>query len=228
MTRVHDEPCIILHARAYRETSLILSGLTLNHGRVSLMARGARNGKRGRVLQPLNCLAIGFSGRSAMLNLNAFEVQLQPLLSGDALASGMYLAELTTRLLSERESHPRLFAGFYWALENLGDDIEPVLRSFEKLLLQELGYGLDFKREASNQTPIQPDCRYRFDPLTGFEKSQLDKGFSGASILAIGRGEFDSPEHRKIAKRIFRQALAAHLGSKPLMSRRLLFTRKQL
>lgn len=225
MTRVNDEACIILHTRAYRETSLIVSGFCLNHGRVSLMARGARNNRKGRVLQPLNCLRIGFGGRSALMNLNAYDVEFQPMLSGDALASGLYIAELTTRLVSDHESHPQLFAGMYWALENLPVDVEGTLRRFEKLLLDELGYGLDFTTDAGSRLPIDPDRRYRFDPAVGFVASDSDRGYPGDSLLSIGSGELRSQQDRRLAKRIFRQALAEHLGPRPLMSRRLLYTK---
>jgi DNA repair protein RecO (recombination protein O) len=225
MTRVNDEACIILHTRAYRETSLIVSGFCLNQGRISLMARGVRNSKRGRLLQPLNCLRIGFGGRSSMMNLGAYEVEFQPQLVGDALVSGMYMAELITRLLSEHESHPQLFAGMYWALENLSEDIEGVLRQFEKLLLDELGYGLDFSTDAATRMPIDPGRHYRFDPEIGFVASDSERGYPGDSLLSIGRGEFRSLMDKRLAKRIFRQALTAHLGAKPLMSRKLLYGR---
>lgn len=225
MTRVNDEDCIILHTRAYRETSLIVSGFCLNHGRISLMARGARSAKRGRLLQPLNCLRIGFGGRSSMMNLSAYEIEFQPMLVGDALASGMYIAELTTRLLGEHESHPQLFAGMYWALENLSEDIEGVLRQFERLLLDELGYGLDFSTDAATRMPIEPDRRYRFDPQIGFVASDSERGYPGDSLLSIGRGEFRGLTEKRLAKRIFRQALTQHLGPKPLMSRKLLYAK---
>jgi len=226
MTRVANEPCILLHSRAYRESSLILSVLTLHHGRVSLIGRGVRTGKRGRILQPLNCLRMTWSGRSSLLTLGAFELQMQPMLHGAALASGLYLTELITRLLIERESHPRLFAGLYWALEHLNEDVEPVLRRFEKLLLDDLGYGLDFQQDAITREPLFADAVYRFDPSVGFVASDSGRGYPGSSILAIGRGDYDSPIQRQLAKRIFRQALALHLGPRPLLSRKMLYSRK--
>ena len=224
MTRVADEPCIILHTRAFRESSLIVSGLSLHHGRITLMARGARTSKRGRALQPLNCLRISFAGRGSMQNLNGYELQFQPMLQGLELASALYLAELTTRLVTERESHPKLFSGLYWALENLKGDVESVLRQFEKLLLDELGYGFDFTRDVRSQSPVESTRFYRFDPQAGFVASADERGYPGETLLAIERGDYHNPRDRKLAKRIFRQALSAHLGPKPLMSRKLLYS----
>jgi len=50
------EAAFVLHRRPYRETSLILDFLTLNHGRLSAVARGAgRAGNRWQAeLQPFN------------------------------------------------------------------------------------------------------------------------------------------------------------------------------
>ena len=42
MERVEQQPGYVLHARPYRETSLLLECLTREHGRVGLVARGVR------------------------------------------------------------------------------------------------------------------------------------------------------------------------------------------
>lgn len=227
MTRVFDEPLVLLHARPYRETSVIVSGFSLNHGKVSLLGRGMRRPRRGRLLQALSCYRVGWSGRSALLTLTEFEVELQPSLKGQELAAGFYVAELISRLVGDREPHPRLFAGTRWALENIPLDVEFVLRRFEKLLLEELGYGLDFEQEAGGSEPIRPDRRYRFDPGAGFTAVDSPRGYPGGAIRAIGRDDLAGELERKLAKRIFRQALAAHLGPRPLASRRLLFAKRQ-
>jgi len=221
--RVVNEPLVLLHSRPYRETSAILLGLSLNHGRVSLLGRGVRGGRKGRLLQPLSCYRVGWTGRSALPTLTTFELELQPLLKGRDLAAGFYVAELINRLMGEWEPHPRVFAAARWALENIPLDVEPALRSFEKLLLEDLGYGLDFERDAVSGEPIRDELRYRFDPGSGFFAASSDRGYPGASIRAIGRNDFSGRAEQKLAKRIFRQALAVHLGPRPLASRRLLF-----
>ncbi|TNF84925.1 MAG: DNA repair protein RecO, partial [Gammaproteobacteria bacterium] len=42
MTRVTDQPAIVVHTRPYRESSLLLSVLTLDHGLLTLVGRGVR------------------------------------------------------------------------------------------------------------------------------------------------------------------------------------------
>jgi len=49
--RVEAEPAYVLHARPWRETSLLLEVLTLEHGRLALVAKGARRpGSRLRLV----------------------------------------------------------------------------------------------------------------------------------------------------------------------------------
>ena len=40
--RIELEPAFVLHQRAYRDTSVIVDVLTANHGRIGLVATGAR------------------------------------------------------------------------------------------------------------------------------------------------------------------------------------------
>ncbi len=226
MTRVSDEPCVVLHTRAYRETSLLVSVLSLNFGKVALVAKGVRGNRRGRLLQPLNVLRAGWYGRSSLVTLGSFEAERQPWLQGDALAAGLYLLELVSRLVGERETHPRLFAALVWALEHLQDDLEPTLRRFERVLLEELGYGIDFSVAAPDQAPIRCDAHYRFEPDVGFERTSSESGFPGDVLLAIGADDYETGAARRLAKRLFRRALRVHLGSKPLASRELLYPRR--
>ena len=219
MPRIVDEPSLVLHTRPYRDSSLIISLLTPHHGRVSLVARGARGSRRGRSLQPFSLLRVGWSGRTALGTLNGYDVIKQHWLKGRELASAFYLCELVTRLLGERESHPRVFAALVWAFEHLTDDLELVLRSFEKRLLEDIGYGLDFYRDVQG-VHLQPDETYVLEVDQGFRISP--GGIPGSALLAIGSDDFSRTEVRRAAKRIFREALAAHLGPAPLNSRRLL------
>jgi DNA repair protein RecO (recombination protein O) len=229
MTRVTDQPGIVVHTRPYRESSLLLSILTLDHGLVTLVGRGVRGGRRGRALQPFTELRLGWSGRSSLGTLAGFEVVEQHWFQGNTLASAFYLTELITRLLDERESHPRLFAGVRWALDEMERGPPFVLRSFEKLLLEELGYGLDFERDVDGN-PLQAGRDYRLVPDQGFsvlreglpDDRATGNGVDGALLIEMGKGEFSDIHVRRAAKRVFGESLAGHLGPRPLLSRQLL------
>src|SRR5690606_41873685 len=66
--RTHLESAYVLHHRPYRDTSRILELFTRGHGRISLLARGARGGRRSAtswasMLQPFNRLLVAWSAR---------------------------------------------------------------------------------------------------------------------------------------------------------------------
>lgn len=220
-----------MHARPYRETSAIVSLLTVGHGRVAVVGRGVRGGKRGNLLQPFNRVRVSWTGRTGLQTLTGCELTQHGWLQGDALAAGFYVFELVTRLLPEHESVPRVFAGACWALERLETGDQPmdvVLRQFEKLLLDELGYGLDFRHDAETGDPLDPGSRYLLQRDAGFVTAAAGEyGYCGDLLLAIAAGDYGSREVRVAARRIFREALDPLLGPKPLTSRRLLTRTRQ-
>lgn len=219
MAKVTDEPGIVLHTRPYRESSLIVTVFTMAEGRVSVVAKGVRGNRRGRALQPFTVARLGWSGRTALGTLTGFEVDTQYWYRGNVLACAFYLAEILVRLISEREAHPRVFAGLAWSLEHLERRPGEVLRNFEKLLLEEIGYGLDFVRDVNGDL-IVDDRRYRLVVDAGFAPEA--HGVRGAVLEAIGNDDYTSVGVQQAAKSIFREALSHHLGPKPLTSRRLL------
>ncbi len=224
MTRVVDEAALVLHARPYRETSAIVTLLTAHYGRIAVVARGAR-GKRGSILQPFNRVRVSWSGKGSLQTLTGCELTGHAWLSGTPLASGFYVIELVNRLLAEHESAPDVYTASCWALERLeaGDPPDVVLRVFEKLLLDALGYGLDFSRDAETGEPLRADLEYVLHPESGFVAALGGaRGYSGAVLADIASARFQTRDARVAAKKIFRQALAPLLGSRPLASRRLL------
>lgn len=228
MNRVLDEPALVLHVRPYRETSAIVSLLTPRHGRVAVVARGART-RRGSSLQPFNRIRAAWQGRGALATLTRAEPDAHLWLSGPALAAGLYVIELIDRLVGEREGAPRLYAGACWALERLAEGIPDaaiVLRQFEQLLLAELGYAIDFERVAGGD-PIQSDRHYVFETGFGFVTVAQPSlaSYPGHVLLAIAAGDYASRLVRVSARRVTRRALAALLGPRPLVSRSLLSER---
>lgn len=225
MTRVNGEAALVLHARPYRETSAIVSLLTAGHGRVSVVARGVRGGRRGNVLQPFNRVRVGWSGRGSLATLTGAELTRHAWLAGNPLAAGFYVLELISRLLVEQESMLRVFEGACWTLERLerpDESMDVVLRNFERLLLEELGYGLDFERDAESGAELIPGEHYQLHPQFGFVIDRGGRGYLGEVVLSIGSADYTERQVRVAAKKIFRQALRPLLGPRPLASRRLL------
>ncbi|MBR9829780.1 MAG: DNA repair protein RecO [Oceanospirillales bacterium] len=222
--RVDTAAAYVLHSRPYRETSLLVDLLTLEHGLVSLVARGARKpGSRLRAtLQPFQLLQVGWQGRSELKNLNGAETtEIGALLQGRSLLCGLYLNELVQRLLSPHDPHPKLFVLFRYALNELAlaRDIEGALRTFERQFLELLGFGLDC-------SIVVPAYVYGWSHDNGLQRQSEGMGFSGEHLLAIEQDCYDDPAIRRSAKHLMRMRLAALLGDKPLRSRELFLKRK--
>lgn len=123
------ESAYILHARAYRDTSLLLELFTQEHGRVSAVARGAK-GARSRfkgLLQPFVPLVVSWSGKGELMTLLAAEANgIAHSLTGDALVCGIYLNELLMRLLHRYDAHSILYQNYRQALCGLQEKTSQV------------------------------------------------------------------------------------------------------
>jgi len=225
----------VLHTRSYRETSLLVDVFTENHGRLSVVARGARGRKKNTVLQPFAELLIGIMGSSELKTLKQYEPFGEVnRLTGDMLFYGMYINELLTRVLGRFDPMISLYKAYSHLLQKfscLDTGGEVLLRQFEFHLLSDLGYGLVFDYELSTGDSVLDEKSYYFDPQNGFvHSSGIASGkndFSGGDLLAIGRGDYSKDSTKSAAKLIARQALTPLLGGKPLNSRELFKTRRK-
>jgi len=217
------QPAYVLHSRAYKETSALVDFLT-PQGRVRAVLRRAR-GKGGSLVRPFVPLEVELRGRGELKNVGRLEtLGIAAWLHGDALFSGLYLNELLMRLLPAEAPHPALFEHYTLTLQALaaGRPLEPLLRSFEWRLLDELGYAFSLQHDV-NDLPIAVDGRYRLRVDAGLERVELLQPglFLGAELLALAQADWEAPGALLAAKRLMRQALAVHLGAKPLVSREL-------
>ena len=134
-----------------------------------------------------------------------------------------------TRLLAEYISHQNLFDQYARLVTTLGHStaLEPELRIFELSLLDEMGYGLNLYADSLDGSGLDPHCDYLYRPGEGFSKVDSNAGqprqnvYSGAHLLAIADHRFDNELVLQSAKRLMREALALHLGARPLHSREL-------
>lgn len=222
------QPAYILHRRAYRETSFILDLLTLEYGRLSAVIKGVRNSKAGSqgLLQPFMPLLVSWVGRGELMTLTHTELHGEALqLQGECLFAGFYLNELLVALLEKWDPHPGLFKAYQAAVSQLqGKTLDQrVLRTFEKRLMEELGYGILPKSDISRHN-IELGRFYRFIPDQGFVPVSGGEGaglFSGRSLLAIADEDWLDDEVIRDAKRLTRMILSPLLGARQLNSRKL-------
>ena len=227
-----NQQAYVLHTRDYRESSQLVDLFSRDFGRLRAVAKGAR-GKRksgGHQLQAFTPLSLSWRGKGDLKNLTAVEASgNSAVLQGEMLYIGLYLNELLVRLLPEYVPHESLFDRYGELIVQLGisNDPEPLLRRFELLLLDEMGYGFDMTTELSEDRPIVAAEYYHFTSDQGFIRidgispESKESGFLGEYLLAMAEDNYQLAEVRRCAKRLLRTALQAQLGERPLLSRQL-------
>ena len=104
-----QEPAYVLHRRPWRETSLMVDLFALNHGRMTVIARGANSAKSPlkAQLQPFQPLVVDWAGRGDLKTLTQVDVRTGPTITRTvSLYSGLYLNELLQRVLPAADPHP--------------------------------------------------------------------------------------------------------------------------
>jgi DNA repair protein RecO (recombination protein O) len=234
--RISHEPGFVLHSYPYKETSLIVDVFSREHGRVALIAKGAKrpHSKLRGVLQTFQPLAVSWSGKSEVRTLTGAEWVggMQPL-EKSALLCGFYLNELLVKLLARDDPHPALFDHYVSTLNQLAHD-EPapiVLRRFERALLKETGVANDFTRCATTRAAVDPQQTYVLDPERGPRIAHVADVWpkvAGKTLLDMEREDYSDSVTQQQSKVLMRFLLAHHLGNVPLNTRQILIDLTQL
>ncbi|MFT0213141.1 DNA repair protein RecO [Pseudomonas sp. F1_0610] len=220
----------VLHSRPYKESSALVDLFT-EQGRMRAVLRGARS-QKGSQIRPFSLLEIELKGRGELKNI-AQHASMGPLLllQGTTLFCGLYLNELLVRLLALEDPQPIIFQQYQSSLIALANNypVEPLLRTFEWRLLEQLGYGFSLTHDAQGAT-IDATLWYALVHDTGFVmQAQLKPGaFKGEDLLALAQAQWQDKRTLIVAKRLMRQALAPLLGTKPLASRELFMGLKDI
>lgn len=173
--RILHEPSYVLHRHDWSESSLVLEVFTRHHGRIALIAKGAKRPSSNfrSVLLPMQPLRLSWSGSEEIRTLKSAEWgggHVMP--HGERLLSGYYLNELVMRLMAREDPHPDAFDAYVQAMHALHDDgaKEAVagLRAFELLVLQALGHLPDLHAQPNGQ-PLAPEGAYRLTAEAGLQ-----------------------------------------------------------
>jgi len=190
--RVLDEPAFVLHHYDWSESSLILEVFTRQLGRVALVAKGAKRptSQLRAVLLPLQPILICFGGEGEIRTLKSAEWaggHVMP--TGDALLSGYYLNELLLRLLARDDPHAALFDLYRQTVKVLASGLDnttaPLLRSFELMLMQNLGFLPDLSQQTLTLQALQAEKNYVLLPEAGLSTSQQSPYLKGAQWLQL-------------------------------------------
>lgn len=171
--RVQDTPAYLLHATAWRETSLIVQVFTRQYGNVALVAKGAK--RPYSVLRPMlsafQPLSLSWSGAAEVKTLTRAEcVGIRPL-PGRSFMSAWYMNELLLRVLPPEDPYPGLYDAYDAALQQLSgmhtsqgatmpQSVAGALRRFEWVLLNETGYGTGEPDPDFTDPVLEPELRH--------------------------------------------------------------------
>ena len=230
--RVESEPGFILHTIPYRETSLLVDIFTLNHGRLRCVAKGFRkpnNKGIAKTLFPYTEHHFQWQGRGELKTLiQAEPIQAPVFLAQESLFVGLYINELLHKLLHQNDPHQSLYEFYCQLMTQLSSSEiqQPVLRRFEMLLLEELGYGLVLDAEAETGQAVSAESLYYYIPDQGLRLVQDQtadnlNAFSGADIIALTQGQLEQQSALRAAKQLTRQVIDFYLDGKELNSREL-------
>ena len=230
----------VLHSYPYRETSLILQAWTEKHGRLGLVAKGARRPRSASraVLVPFQPLVMDWFGRGELKTLKTAEPAAPATpLGGQNLLSAFYLNELLLKLTTREDPHEGLFEAYdeaIGALRTLSrtkaadgpSPIEPVLRRFELRLLQELGYAVELGREAGTHAPIVAEREYLYvvergpvpAPPAGETPANAVR-LSGRTLLDLEHGCLEGASTISQAKLLMRLLIGHSLNGQELATR---------
>ncbi|MFN3702549.1 DNA repair protein RecO [Thermomonas sp.] len=227
--RFTAEPAFVLHARPWRETSLLVEVLSADHGRIGLVARGVlapRKHLLRAALQPLQSIRFDAVQKGELAQLAAAEaVDAAPLLHGDAAMAGFYVNELCLRLAPRHVPQPELHAAYAQVRERLraGEPLAWTLRRFERDLLEALGVGLAFGQEADGMA-VDPGARYRLDPEEGPRRLYSERAgerrdtATGRALLALADDVLPDADDLASLRLPLRGVLLHHLGGRGLKS----------
>jgi DNA repair protein RecO (recombination protein O) len=235
--RVAEQPAFVLHSYPYRETSLIIDVLSRDHGRLALVAKGAKrphSALRG-VLQTFQPLALSWSGKSEVRTLTGAEwVGGMLPLAGDALLCGFYVNELLVKFCAREDPHPQLFHHYVVTMTRLAHDEPPVqvLRSFERVLLRETGYAMALDRTVTRRAVVA-DGRYVFDPERGVREASDDLPvqwpvIAGQTLLDMEQDDYHRPQTISQSRTLMRFLLNTYLAGTPLATRQILIDLQNL
>lgn len=194
--RISDEPAFVLHRYDWSESSLILEVFTRHHGRIALVAKGAKRPSSSfrPILLPLQPLHLSFGGDAEVRTLKGAEWQgghVMP--TGDALLSGYYLNELLMRLLARDDPHEALFDAYAGVVQMVasrhGEVLQAALRTFELLLLREIGLLPSLDAQTASLQPLQAAARYALVPEGGLREAGADEPHAlvGGQWVALQR-----------------------------------------
>jgi len=217
--RLYRTNAIVLQVRDLGEADRILVVFTPGHGKVSVIAKGARRARSrlGPYLDYFSEVALHLTrGRDLDVVTSATTVHQHPNLRTDIDAYGhaAHLAELVRDLTQERQEHPRVYDLLSSSLSLLNDGVEPwhVARHFELGLLVALGYRPELFRCVHCQAELEAMPNRFSSNLGGMLCPACASQDPGATLLSVNA--------QKYVRTLARSGLSSVIGLDPSAAER--------
>ena len=218
------ESCFLLHARSFGDTSVIADIFTKSSGKISIMAKGAKNPRSkffGHLL-PFSALKVIFTGKSEMKTLTHIDSNFvsQSTKGPHDLYTYLYVNELMVRLLPKGLPNQELYELYQNFVELARADAisELDLRVFELDLLDVLGYGINFDTDTKDNSEFQDSVIYSYIPEKGFHSAGNAEGFNAEEISKIKNRSLKGIDKLKL-KKLLQIAISSCLDGRELSSR---------
>lgn len=157
----------LLHHKPYQENRALYYFFTPTHG----LVHGV--GKKGMPL--FTHIQLFATGKRSLKSFSqANPIDTNAMLIGQNLYAGFYLNEILWKLLENEDPTPKLWQFYQYSLNSLREELSSeklrlLLRYFERVLFNELGYGFNLLEDTQGQR-IEVSSFYRFIAEEGFQK----------------------------------------------------------
>jgi DNA repair protein RecO (recombination protein O) len=173
-----NDDAVVLGLTEFSETSQIVSLFGARHGRLRLIAKGARRSTRQRFAPGLDLLERGevsflpargdaqLGTLTEWVQHDAFAGLRRDLLR---LTAGLYAVELVAALTEEADPHPELFAALVHLLGHLASDAPaaPQIPRFQSELLRAIGYAPNLDECVACHRPVRRGSPAYFSAAAG-------------------------------------------------------------
>ena len=207
--RGRETVCFVIRAVPYKESSLIIDALSMDMGRISFVAKGARNVRSSlksmlQLFTPIKVTLKGLNnGLKTLVECEQAGKQISFL--PPTLFSALYLNELIYFLYKIEDDSTGLFSAYTEALNMMLDErkVEMALRNFELTMMEELGVGIDFYHESDSEKVVNPHTWYLYRLNKGFIPINSDLISSNINVDEVYRGAQgrDGPVCRELMSR---------------------------
>ena len=219
MERVTLEPIFILHRKKFKDNSYIVDIFSKKYGKIKAISRSISKQKK-HLMQPFVPAYGSWTQKSDLATLNTIEPNgnshdFQP----KALMSAFYLNEILMRAITAGDPHPQLFDNYATALTNLATtpNIAASLRTFEKQLLEEAGYGINFDALKSDAAWYDFNSKNGLTPVY----TSTENSFAAAMLKNLDADSLTESSELRECKRLMQIALEPILKGKELKSKML-------